>query len=135
MTSPLDHVADIAAWFAATDLDILELTGPAGYLRLHRGGDPVIGTEPPREPTAGIEAQTLPSPGFGHFLHAHPLRETPMVEPDERVAAGRLLGFLRVGVLLVPVRAQRPGVISAILAADGALVGYGDPLFQFSSQS
>jgi acetyl-CoA carboxylase biotin carboxyl carrier protein len=135
MTTPLDHVAAIAAWLAATDIDYLELAGPAGHLRLRRGGEPDVTAGGTGDgPLAEDETVAMPSPGFGIFLHAHPLHETPLVRAGDSVAAGQLLGFLKVGPLLVPVPAQHEGVITAIVAQDGALVGFGDPLFRFSPQ-
>jgi acetyl-CoA carboxylase biotin carboxyl carrier protein len=135
MTDPLDHVADIAAWLAATDIDCLELTGPAGHLRLRRGGEPeVTADRTGDEPLAEYESVAMPSPGFGIFLHAHPLHKTPLVQAGDSVAAGQALGFLKIGPLLVPVSAPHDGVVSDIVAQDGTLVGFGDPLFRFSPQ-
>lgn len=132
MTDPLDHVADIAAWLAATDIDCLELTGPAGHLRLRRGGEPEVTADRTDEPLAEDESVAMPSPGFGIFLHAHPLHETPLVRAGDGVAAGQVLGFLKIGALLIPVPAPHDGVVSDIVAQDGTLVGFGDPLFRFS---
>jgi len=44
------------------------------------------------------------------------------------VRAGDPLGLLRIGALLIAVVAPRDGVVDRMLAADGALVGYGAPL-------
>jgi acetyl-CoA carboxylase biotin carboxyl carrier protein len=140
VTTPLDHAARIAAWLAATDIDALELTGAAGHLRLRRGGRPAVTPDEPASDGIGevpaVEAghDAVPSPGFGLFLHAHPLHEAALVRAGERVTAGQVLGFLRIGALLEPVRAPRDGVVSAVLAPDGSLVGYGDPLFELSPQ-
>jgi acetyl-CoA carboxylase biotin carboxyl carrier protein len=135
MTNPLDHIAEIAALLAATDIDCLELTGPAGHLRLRRGGEPEVASGGTGDkPGAEDETVAMPSPGFGIFLHAHPLHETPLVQADDSVAAGQLLGFLKIGPLLIPVPAPYDGVVSDIVARDGTLVGFGDPLFRISSQ-
>ena len=140
MSSPLDHVAEIAASLAATDIDCLELTGPAGYLRLRRGSEPASTLQRPaadevaETPVAEAKHDALPSPGCGAFRHAHPLHETALVRAGERVTAGQVLGFLQIGALLIPARAPRDGVVSAVLATDGSLVGYGDPLVEFSPQ-
>jgi acetyl-CoA carboxylase biotin carboxyl carrier protein len=64
----------------------------------------------------------------GRFLHAHPLQDAPLALPGKRVRAGQALGLLQVGMLLIPVTAPRDGVVAAIVAADGALVGFGDRL-------
>lgn len=141
MTSPLDRVADIAAWLAATDIECLELVGPGGGLRLRRGGaDEAPGLGRPGAATethaetrgAGRDREVVPSPGVGVFLRAHPLRDEPLVRPGDRVAAGQALGLLRIGCLLVPVVAPRPGTVQAVPAADGALVGFADPLVELS---
>jgi acetyl-CoA carboxylase biotin carboxyl carrier protein len=135
MTNPLDHVAEIAAWLAATDIDYLELAGPTGHLRLRRGGESEVTTGGVSDgPPAEDETVAMPSPGFGIFLHAHPLHETPLVRAGDSVAAGQVLGFLKIGPLLVPVPAPHEGVVSDILAQDGTLVGFCDPLFRFSPQ-
>ena len=83
MTTPLDHVAAIAAWLAATDIDELELTGPDGHLRLRRSTEPEATTRrspaaPPVLDSSPPAAEIIVSPGMGVFLHAHPLSETPL---------------------------------------------------------
>jgi acetyl-CoA carboxylase biotin carboxyl carrier protein len=138
MTSPLDQVATIGAWLAATDIEKLDLTGPDGHLRLRRGGKPpaVPARDGPEEavagPRGGSMGDAVASPGFGLFLHAHPLRDAPLVRPGDRVMAGQVLGLLKIGALLLPVRTPREGVVEAVLAAEGSLVGFGDPLVALS---
>ena len=68
------------------------------------------------------------SPGVGHFLHAHPVQEAALVEPNEPVTAGQPLGLLQVGPILLPVLSPRDGIVASIVAPDRSLVGYGDPL-------
>ena len=68
----------------------------------------------------------MTSSGFGLFLHAHPLHETPFIRRGDRVFAGQVLGLLRIGALLLPVRAPHGGVVKAFAAPDGLLVGFGD---------
>ncbi|WP_275791319.1 acetyl-CoA carboxylase [Pararhizobium gei] len=46
------------------------------------------------------------------------------------VGPGEILGFIRVGPVLLPVKAPKAGVLAHILAEHGALVGYGHPLFE-----
>lgn len=138
MTSPLDQAAAIGSWLAATDIDVLELIGPDGHLRLRRGGEPPVA--PGREASgraveaasAGASEDVVISPDFGLFLRAHPLHETPLARLGDRVAAGQLLGLLKIGMLLLPVPAPREGVVTAVLAPDGSLVGFGDPLVALS---
>ncbi|GJD66177.1 acetyl-CoA carboxylase biotin carboxyl carrier protein [Methylobacterium frigidaeris] len=133
MTSPLARIPELAAWLAASGIDELELRGPEGQVRLARGIGPsgsggstaaAAGPSPRAEPAPG----TVRSPGVGHFLPAHPLRAESLVVPGERIAAGQPVGLLRVGALLLTVTAPRAGTVIRVVAPEGALVGYGDPL-------
>jgi acetyl-CoA carboxylase biotin carboxyl carrier protein len=139
MTSPLDQVAAIGAWLAATDVEELELTGPDGHLRLRRGGKPPAAPARDGSDEAverlrdGSGEDVVASPGFGLFLHAHPLRDTPLVRLGDRVTAGQALGLLKIGALLLPIRAPRRAVVEAVLATEGSLVGFGDPLVALSA--
>ena len=51
------------------------------------------------------------------------------------VAAGDTLAFIRVGPIVLPVKAPRGGALVRTLAEIGALVGYGDPLFEIEPNS
>jgi acetyl-CoA carboxylase biotin carboxyl carrier protein len=137
MSSPLERIAEIAAWLAATDIDLLEVTGPDGSLRLQRGRDGAAvvaetGTAPPV--AALVPSAERPdaaqAPIAGRFLHAHPLHDAPLASPGKRVKAGQPIGLVQVGALLLPVSAPRHGVVASMLAADGSLVGYGDRLIE-----
>jgi len=68
----------------------------------------------------------------GRFLQAHPWRTKAFAAVGQRVAAGEIVGIVQVGRLYVPVTAPADGVIDAILAEPGALVGYGSPLLRLS---
>jgi acetyl-CoA carboxylase biotin carboxyl carrier protein len=134
MTSPLDQIPHLAALLAATGIDTLELAGPAGRVFLGRSGAPAA-TVPALDaaapgPEAGAAATvTVASPGIGAFRRAHPLHEQPLAEEGSEVAAGQVLALLQVGDLLLPVRAPSGGILAAARRADGALTGFGDPLF------
>jgi acetyl-CoA carboxylase biotin carboxyl carrier protein len=47
--------------------------------------------------------------------------------------AGQVLGLLKIGALLLPVPAPRAGVVKTVLATEGSLVGFGDPLVALSA--
>lgn len=77
-------------------------------------------------------AATLRAPCAGVFRIGHPAN--PAAPAGERaVVAGEVVGFLQIGPCLRPVlstaRAGTAGRIGPALVADGALVGYGTPLF------
>jgi acetyl-CoA carboxylase biotin carboxyl carrier protein len=129
-----DHIAEIASWLSAAGIATFELTGPDCHicLRLSAGKPPAA----PSSSCSGSDAMAaehgphdlIASPGVGHFLHAHPVHETPLVGQNEPVTTGQPLGLLQVGAILLPVVAPRDGIVASIVASDGSLVGYGDPL-------
>jgi acetyl-CoA carboxylase biotin carboxyl carrier protein len=133
MTSIFDRVAELAAWVEAADIDVLVLKGPEGALRLERSADGgVTRTRDLEERTAGVASRdnaVVRAALAGTFLTAHPLRAEPLAPAGDRVVAGQTLGLIRIGDLLAPVCAPADGVVDALLAEDGALVGFGDPLF------
>jgi acetyl-CoA carboxylase biotin carboxyl carrier protein len=124
MTPDDAFVATLRRWLEATDIDQLELTGPSVSLLLRRAGG---GAAPLAAGPALVEVRAA-SPGL--FLDRHPLSGRPLVETGEEVAAGDDLGCLRVGALLLPVRAPQAGLVAARPCTPGTLVGYGDTLFR-----
>jgi acetyl-CoA carboxylase biotin carboxyl carrier protein len=118
-------VRALSAALAGSDVVELELRGPGVHLRLRQDGAGVARLALDR-PGPG---ETIAAPGPGIFLDRHPLHPVPLAPPGTRVAAGDLVGLLRVGALLLPVTAPRAGVIGAALVAHDSAVGFGTPLF------
>jgi acetyl-CoA carboxylase biotin carboxyl carrier protein len=140
MTVGLDHLAEIVAWLTPTNIEILELSGPAVHVRLRRAADGTVIADAPRgdaDEAARLKtgAEIVPSPGVGLFLHSHPLREEPFARPGDRVKAGQTVGLLQIGALLIPVPAPLEGVVAALTASDRSLVGYGDCLMNYAQSS
>lgn len=134
MNSPLDQIPRLVALLAETGLGRLELSGPSGRVVLSRNEPTPEGigtahgvTVPPTSPVSA--SKTTASPGIGTFRRAHPLHETLLAEEGACVSAGQVVALLQVGALLQPVRAPSDGVLSCFRPADGALIGFGDPLF------
>src|SRR5688500_1244472 len=129
-----EQVQELAAWLAGTDIGLLELRTPEGMLRLGRDGQP--GSEiaqldaqdegAPPAPPACVAA----APSVGVFLHAHPRHAAPLVRPGQHVSAGQHVGLIKIGPLLLPVPAPRPGVPVALLVPEGEAVGWGTPLVE-----
>lgn len=51
------------------------------------------------------------------------------------VANGEILGFIRVGPILLPVKVGKAGALTRALGENNTLVSYGDPLFEIESHS
>jgi acetyl-CoA carboxylase biotin carboxyl carrier protein len=130
MTDALDHVDQLCAWLANTDIALLELTSPARTLRLRHEGtrvtvETVDGTEAAQQPALVVRA-----PAPGRFLQQHPLRDRALAVVGEDVATNAPLGLLQIGPLLLPVSAPSAGTVTDVLAPHGTIVGYGTPLFE-----
>lgn len=64
----------------------------------------------------------------GIFLWRHPADRSVAVWP-RRVRQGEVIGWLKIGPLLEPVRADEEALIRRPKLVDGTLAGYGDRLF------
>jgi acetyl-CoA carboxylase biotin carboxyl carrier protein len=89
-----------------------------------------IGREEPGSPENSGDGLTVSAPCVGVFLHRHPLHNTPLVRTGESVQAGQFLGLLRIGPLLLPVTAPRPGKVAGMWADHETLVGFGARLVE-----
>lgn len=79
----------------------------------------------------GTPLRTIASPVIGNFIAGHPLEGgKPYVESGTSVEAGDIIGLLAIGPVLMPVEAPCPGVVRKVLAREGAIVGFDDPLFE-----
>lgn len=124
----------LAAAMAEAGLARLELSGPDLRLLLERGPKAAADAAAPDGDTAGTTGEPatilVRSPLVGTFLRSHPLHERPLVADGEPVKAGRPLALVRVGDLLLPVRAPAAGTVARALVRDDTLVGYGDALLE-----
>lgn len=75
------------------------------------------------------------APRAGFFYITHPLESQPLVAVGDAVKKNQPVACLMIGELMSPVLAPADGVLGAPLAAQGALVGYGDALFSFEPVS
>ncbi|MUO80368.1 hypothetical protein GOZ80_10625 [Agrobacterium vitis] len=71
----------------------------------------------------------ITSPSVGHFLAYHPARPDGGPQEGESVNAGDVVGFVKIGPLLLGVAAPQDGVLGEALVNAGDAVGYGTPLF------
>jgi acetyl-CoA carboxylase biotin carboxyl carrier protein len=118
---------NLAAAMSRSGIARIEIEGSGGRLSLQVSPDaaPVLaGGELP-----SAACITVAAPSMGIFCHAHPDGLFPPCGEGTSVEAGQILAFLQLDRLLLPVQAAGPGRIAAVLAAEGRLVGYGDPLF------
>lgn len=70
----------------------------------------------------------IPARTAGIFLWRHPADRGVAVWP-RRVRSGEIIGWLKIGPLLEPVRATEDALIRRPTLVEGSLAGYGDRLF------
>jgi hypothetical protein len=75
------------------------------------------------------------APMAGYFCAGHPSRPTASGSLPRPVSGREVLGFIRIGPILLPLGVDRPGILTKRLAEPDALVGFGDPLFEIELPS
>ncbi|MBP1860348.1 acetyl-CoA carboxylase [Rhizobium herbae] len=126
-------IASLAAALEAAGVDGIEIEQDARKVRIviERG---ILGAVPQvdasQHSSAATHAISVAAPTAGLFCSAHPASVAPPLELPREVVPGEMLGFIRVGPILLPVKASGTGILMRSLAGDGSLVGYGEPLFE-----
>jgi acetyl-CoA carboxylase biotin carboxyl carrier protein len=148
MRMDLQTVQELSALIRERGIDVLVLTTREASLRLER--DAADGTisrpvpaprKPAGEQTASADAPAKAAPGYeltapspGIFLDRHPLGSQPLVRAGLTVRAGQLIGFLRVGCLLLPLRSAQAGRITSLLPRPGDILGYGSVVVHLATE-
>lgn len=128
-----EEIERLAACCAAAGIGRIELSEPGFSLRLVLAA---AGEAQPAvfeaHPAAGEAQKAVRAPCVGVFRLAHPATGRPVAEPGKVVREGETVGVLQAGPLLRAVTAPADGVLGEALAGDGAVVGYGAPLYLLS---
>ena len=93
---------------------------------------PVAAPQPAAAPPAAAPAAgaTIDAPLVGTFYVASAPGEAPFVKPGDTVHKGQTIGLIEAMKMINEIPAPCDCVIESLVAQDGALVGFGDPLFQ-----
>jgi biotin carboxyl carrier protein len=81
-------------------------------------------------PVSQDSVRPAKAPIAGHFLSVHPARDAAEAAPGAAVFGEQIIGFVRIGPLLMPVQVEEAGTLDACVAEPGGLVGYGDTVFR-----
>jgi acetyl-CoA carboxylase biotin carboxyl carrier protein len=73
--------------------------------------------------------EVLTAPAVGVFYRAPEPGAKPFAEVGDVIRAGQQIGIIEAMKLMIPVEADRPCRIVAIVAGDGTPVEFGDPLY------
>jgi len=130
----VDRIREWSAWLSGTDIAVFELTGPDRTIRLLRNGDGAFTEQAVEAARASAstpsDATMVRAGSVGIYLDTHPLRTEPLVRVGDDVVEGQAVALLRIGLVLLDVPAPRTGIVSRIVARNGAAVGWGDPLLE-----
>lgn len=129
-------------------IDVLELKTRELSLRLERAA-PSRGDSRQPPPSLAKSSNPAPSPSEapakrahcyeitapvpGIYLDRHPLCDQPLAEPGVSVGAQQLIGFLKVGCLLLPLRSGQAGRIMSILAKPGDTLEFGSVVIRLET--
>lgn len=129
----LQLIEELAALLNRRGLASLEFEQEHACVQLTRGGfrpdRPSTGAVH-ESPVATASALVCRSPGFGLLRLAHPQRGGACVAPGDRIEKSQIVAFLQCGALLQEVTADHSGTLARLLAAEGELIGFGQPLFE-----
>ncbi|NNU68758.1 acetyl-CoA carboxylase [Rhizobium sp. WYCCWR 11152] len=129
-------IALLTEALTAAGVNGLEISRTDGQLRIvvaGKDGTRISSTgATPRAP--GFASAIVKAPMAGRFCLEHPTSATPQDLPRS-ISDADIVGFVGVGHMLLPLRAGRSGVLTRLLAEPGALVGFGDPLFEIGLPS
>jgi acetyl-CoA carboxylase biotin carboxyl carrier protein len=146
MTLTAADVAEIMRLVEQSGFDELNLEIDGTRINLRRGTPaattaatqahaPAAAPAPTPAPAAAAlrvdpDVQDLPSPLLGTFYRAPKPGAPPFVEVGGRVEADTIVGIIEVMKLMNTVRAGVRGTVAEVLAADGALVEFGETLLR-----
>ncbi len=123
----MDTISVLADALQAAGVDGLEITDSGGQLRIVVDtGRHVSITRTGTSMAAVGTAHVVKAPMAGHFL----MRATTQ---ELGVEKGDVLGFMQIGPVLLPLRADRSASSIRWIADERQLVGYGEPLFELSA--
>lgn len=121
-----------------SDVTLFEFENAEVTLRLHFARHALASAPDANDADPGTTAVSgardapvrLKAPGMGFICTTHPLGGLQIVQQGAPIQRGQILAFLAVGEVLAPVISDRDAASVRQLVPDGALVGYGDALFE-----
>ena len=127
------QIERIAQWLQRmprSGITQLECTLGQATLRVLLPAAAPPGAAAPGAPAAARAATTVCANGFGVFHPLHPLQPQLGAQVGHQVQAGDALGFIEVCGILTALPAPAAGTVTALCAAAGQEVQYGQALVQ-----
>lgn len=123
-------IAFLTEALTAAGVDGLEISDDSGQLRIviSAEGESRTAVMPPARAFVVKAAMT------GIFCLQRPGCTAVSANLPRPVTATEVLGFLRIGPVLIPLTAGRTGLLTRRVVQPDALVGFGDALFEIEAQ-
>ncbi len=128
--SDLETIAFLTDALTAAGVDGLEISGASGQLRIVISAKSEVRTAGMPPAQAFVVKATM----AGIFCLQRPGSAGTSADLPRSVTASEVLGFLRIGPILLPISAGRAGLLTRRVAQPDTLVGFGDALFEIEPQ-
>lgn len=130
-------IAFLTDALTAAGVDGLEISRPGGQLRIVVAGqgDAQVSSTKATRRAPNSASSVVRAPMAGHFCIEHPAGSDAAKTLPRSVSDADIVGFIRVGQVLLPLRASGSGLLTRLLVEPGTLVGFGDPLFEIELPS
>lgn len=134
MTFTQDELSALLEAYEAHGLSAIDLTIDGKRFELSRGMATPVTTPAtlPAGSLASAATRAVTAPSIGIVRLAPEPGAPPFATAGERVEAGDTVCVLEVGASMRTVTAPGAGMVAAIVAAEGALVEYGDELLRIA---
>ncbi|MGY5776132.1 acetyl-CoA carboxylase [Rhizobium sp. LEGMi135b] len=130
-------IAALADALTAAGVDGLEISRPGGNLRIvvSKAGGAQISRTGKAQPEPATSVTVVKAPMAGHFYPLHPSDSNGAERLPRTVSGQDVIGFIRIGSVLLPIPAGRSGLLARRSVESETLVGFGDPLFEIEPLS
>lgn len=121
----------------AAGVEGLQIDQPNRSLRIIlRGGMRFTSSDvvPVKHGEGTRSATLIKTPMAGRFLAHHPLRPDADQSYPRSIRQMDILGFLAVGPVLLPLKSTQSGIVTKCHAEHGAIVGFGEILYEIEPQ-
>lgn len=133
------EILELISRFEAGRVTRMKLTMGEFSLELEKGGTALAVPAASPVSTASAAGEECPdgqglcitAPLVGTFYHASQPGAEPFVKPGDRVEKGQTVGLLEAMKMMSEVQAPCDCVIEEIVAGDGTLVSFGEPLVRY----